>query len=370
MKSDLSIGNVTDTMLKQLPFIKGKLRYVSIDKKNKPVPHTWLYTVDDDSVEKINALLKGGALVPLPAKSKGYVIPGCKYSVAQLRDIARMNNWTITNDASKADFFIGHEHNVSSGNTNGGVPENLIVKQSSVYCYSISSEFDRQKLKAKSASFNFLDDAESLVIFSRGYYHRYDSWSPLYGTEQAFNFLHPRTVEMLHRILSMNTPVIDEDQIFNSIERVTIDENMYNTLCSMFNSDMDSRSVAAEMLYNCNYETSLYYIYKLIKADYYTVRSSMSNSNFSLFESKLKLQDLRSTDFPDAIGYFYKKNLLTEEIYDNLLLDIVETSNVEKLSDKVLKYVKLVPAWVKTYDEYIQENKPKEEPKPEAPLPF
>jgi hypothetical protein len=370
MKMDLNLGNVTDTMLKQLPFIKGKVRYAGVDKKHKPLPHTWLYTVDDDSVDKINALLKGGALVPLPAKSKGYVIPGCKYSVSQLRDIARINNWTITNDASKADFFIGHSNNVSRGNADQQVPNALIASACPIMKYDMPDYFSRDKVKLKGGVFNTITDTESWMAFSKSYYRYYDSWSALHGTETEFNFLHSRTVEMLYCILSMKTPVIDEDLIFNSIERITIDDSIYRTLSTMFNSDIENRNVAGEMLFNCNYETSMYYIYKLLKEDYYQVTNTISNANIKIMHDKLDFNNLRYTSYPAAIKLFLKKGWLTEEIYDNLIMDTIEENIKDNLSDEARKFVKLTPSWTKTYQEFMDENKPKEEPKTEDPLPF
>jgi hypothetical protein len=370
MKMDLNLGNVTDTMLKQLPFIKGKVRYASVDKKHKPLPHTWLYTVDDDSVEKINALLKGGALVSLPAKSKGYVIPGCKYSVTQLRDIARINNWIITNDASKADFFIGHGNNMSFGNRDQQVPDTLIVKDCPALRYDMPDDFSREKIKLKGGVFNTIMDTENYMVFSRAYYRYYDSWSPLNNNEWTYNFLHPRTVEMLYRILSMKTPVIDEDLVFNSIERVTIDDSIYQTLTTMLNSDVDNRAVAAEMVFNCNYESSMYYIYKLVKEDFYQVTNAMPKANANIMANKCDFNTLRYTSYPDAIKLFLKKGWLTEEIYDNLIMDTIEENVKDNLSDEARRFVKLTPTWTRTYQEFMEENKPKEEPKPEAPLPF
>jgi hypothetical protein len=370
MKMDLNLGNVTDTMLKQLPFIKQKVRYASVDRKHKPLPQTWLYTVDDDSVEKINAVLKGAALVSLPAKSKGYVIPGCKYSVSQLRDIARINNWTITNDVSKADFFIGHSNNVSRGNADQQVPNALIASNCPALRYDMPDDFSREKVKLKGGVFNTIMDTENWMVFSKAYYRYYDSWSPIHNNEWTYNFLHPRTVEMLYRILSMKTPVIDEDLIFNSIERITIDDSIYRTLSTMFNSDIENRNVAGEMLFNCNYETSMYYIYKLLKEDYYQVTNAMSNANIKIMHDKLDFNNLRYTSYPAAIKLFLKKGWLTEEIYDNLIMDTIEENIKDNLSDEARKFVKLTPSWTKTYQEFMEENKPKEEPKVEAPLPF
>jgi hypothetical protein len=168
----------------------------------------------------------------------------------------------------------------------------------------------------------------------------------------------------------MKTPVIDEDLIFNSIERVTIDDSVYRTLVSMFNADVDNRAVASEMVFNCNYEDSMYYIYKLVKEDYYQVTNAMSNANVNIMASKCDFNTLRYTSYPDAIKMFLKKGMLTEEMYDSLIYDIIEERVKETVPDDVRKFVKLTPSWTKTYQEFMDENKPKEEPKTEAPLPF
>ena len=193
MKMDLSLGNVTDVMLKQLPFIQGKYRYVSLGKDNKPTADKWMYSVEEDSVEKISALLKGGALPSLAPKSKGYVIPGCKYSVGQLRDIAKISGFTITTDPTKADFFISHKNVMSTGNQNQQVPDNLICAGAGCYTYVLTDAFAKAKLTAYKSRFEFVGDDEKAVLFSKRYYSYYDSWSALYGNEYAYNLLPART---------------------------------------------------------------------------------------------------------------------------------------------------------------------------------
>lgn len=175
---------------------------------------------------------------------------------------------------------------------------------------------------------------------------------------------------MLYRILSMKTPVIDEDLIFNSIERITIDDSIYRTLTTMFNSDVENRKVAAEMIFNCNYETSMYYIYKIVKEDYYQLTNAMNNANVLIMNNKCEFNTLRYTSYPAAIKLFLKKGWLTEEIYDNLIMDTIEDHVKESMPDDARQFVKLTPTWTKTYQEFMEENKPKEEPKTEDPLPF
>lgn len=369
MKMDLSLGIVTDVMLKQLPFIQGKYRYVSLGKDNTPKADTWVYSVEEDSVEKISALLKGGALPSLAPKSKGYVVPGCKYSVSQLRDIAKISGFTITNDPLKADFFISHKNVMSTGNQNQQVPDNLICAGAGCYTYVLPDAFAKAKLTAYKSRFEFVGDDEKAVLFSKRYYSYYDSWSALYGNEYAYNLLPARTVEIIYQILAKKVPVVDEDLIFDSIERLVIDEDMFNALNSMLNSSHDDKRVAAEMIYNCNYADSMYYIYRLFEDHYYDIQTGMSNANWKVFDAKIDTHRVRNLDFPKDIKYFYDHGYLTEDNYDRMVNDKLHQLNAGLVRDEQ-KFFRIEAFCIKTYTEYLQERAPKEEPKPEAPLPF
>lgn len=369
MKMDLSLGNVTDVMLKQLPFIQGKYRYVSLGKGDKPTADKWMYSVEEDSVEKISALLKGGALPSLAPKSKGYVIPGCKYSVSQLKDIAKISGFTITNDPLKADFFISHSKAKSTGNQNQQVPDNLICAGAGCYTYALPDAFAKAKLTAYKSRFEFVEDDEKAVLFSKRYYNYYDSWSALHGNDLEYNLLPARTVEIIYQILSKKTPVVDEDLIFDSIERLVIDEDMFNALHSMLSSSNDDKRVAAEMVYNCNYKDSMYYIYRLFEDHYYDLQHHMSNANWKVFDSKIDSYRIKQLEFPKDIKHFYDHGYLTEDNYDRMINDKLHDLNTGLARDDQ-KFFRIEAFCIKTYTEYLQERAPKEEPKPEAPLPF
>lgn len=366
---DLSLGNVTDVMLKQLPFIQGKYRYVSLGKDEKPTADKWMYSVEEDSVEKISALLKGGALPSLAPKSKGYVVPGCKYSVGQLRDIAKISGFTITNDPLKADFFISHNKIKSIGDHNQQVPDNLICASTCCRTYVLSDAFAKEKLIAYKLRFEFVGDDEKAVLFSSRYYRYYDSWSALHGNDLIFNLLPARTVEIIYQILAKKIPVVDEDLIFDSIERLVIDEDMYNALHSMLNSGSDDKRVASEMVYNCNYQASMYYIYRLFEDHYYDFQNNMSTTNWKIFDSKIDSYTIRQLDFPKNIKHFYDHDYLTEDNYDRMINDKLRSLNAG-LSRDDQKFFRIEAFCTKTYTEYLQKRAPKEDPKPEAPLPF
>ena len=369
MKMDLSLGIVTDVMLKQLPFIQGKYRYVSLGKGDKPTADKWIYSVEEDSVEKISALLKGGVLPSLAPKSKGYVVPGCKYTVSQLRDIAKISGFTITNDPLKADFFISHKNVMSTGNQNQQVPDNLICAGVTCSTYVLPDAFAKAKLIAYKSRFEFVEDDEKAVLFSRRYYSYYDSWSALHGNDVQYNLLHARTVEIIYQILAKKVPVVDEDLIFDSIERLIIDEDMHNALHSMLNSGSDDKRVAAEMIYNCNYSASMYYIYRLFEDHYYDIQNNMTTTNWKVFNSKIDASKVKHLDFPSDIKYFYDMGYLTEDNYDRMVNDKLHDLNA-RLDRTDQKFFRIEAFCIKTYTEYLRDRNPITETKPEPPLPF
>jgi hypothetical protein len=289
--------------------------------------------------------------------------------VSQLRDIAKIAGFIITTDPLKADFFISHNAVKSTGNQNQQVPDNLICASTNCYTYVLPDAFAKAKLIAYKSRFEFVGDDEKVVLFSSRYYRYYDSWSALYGTEVQYNLLPTRTVEIIYQILAKKTPVVDEDLIFDSIDRLVIDEDMYNALHSMLNSSGDDKRVAAEMVYNCNYQASMYYIYRLFEDHYYDLQHHMSTTNWRIFDAKIDASKVKHLDFPTDIRYFYDMDYLTEDNYDRMVNDKLHDLNAS-LDRTDQKFFRIEAFCIKTYTEYLQERNPITETKPEAPLPF
>jgi hypothetical protein len=199
------------------------------------------------------------------------------------------------------------------------------------------------------------------VYFSNYYYNNIDSWSVLYGTDESYSLLSGEAVEILHRILSGKVPVVNEEKIFNSIDRLIIDEDMFNTLQLMFNSNREDKTIACELLFNANYEKSYYRIYKLIQENYYEIESYMNRKNKEIFYKTFPAREIRSNNYEQDLNHLYKVGQLTEDAY----MDILYTKAAEEIDSftrnmgDLRKFFAVDMFISKNYDEFIESKKPK-----------
>lgn len=369
MKADLNSNPVTSTMLAQLPFIGEAMPIIAYPKDTVVLYN--MYGVTDEDLPKIKKLLTGGDMPTLPKKSKVYVLPNCMYTQVHIREICKMHGFTITNDMSKADLFVGNENNILKP-INSEPAQTLGTESINLKHFHITSDFDGLTLLSKFTQFPDLDvSVGKHVFFTNKYYNYKDSWGPLYATDHIYNLVSGECVAILHRILSGSVPVVNEERLFNSIERVVIDADVYNTLNIMFEtSGSDDRSLAAEMLFNCDYEKSRHYIVKLLKEHSYRIESAMNRKNLDIFRKSFNISSVSRQTFKDTLKYLLDHKCLTEDNYMEILYDeaAAQTKYFKDNHEKLRNFFGVDIMVTKSYQDYINENTPKnEESKSVAP---
>jgi len=361
MKTDLTSNPVTSTMLAQLPFIGEAMPIIAYPKDKVKLYN--MYVVTDEDLPKIQNLLKGGDMPNLPKKSKVYVLPNCIYTQVQIREICRMHGFTITNDLSKANLFVGNTRSVL--HQIGGEPaETLATKELRLKHFHIASDFDGLTLLSKFPQFPDLDvSTDKDVFFTNGYYNRKDSWGPLYATDNTYNVISGDGVAVLHRILSGNIPVVNEERLFNSIERVVIDEDIYNTLHIMLEAGTEDRILATEMLFNCDYNKSRYYIVKLIQEDSYRIEAYMNRKNLDIFRNHFPISKIARFNYKETLKYLLNYKCLTEDIYMDVLYTSMsmQKTQFENQFESLRDFFAVDLMVIKPYQDYINENTPKNE---------
>lgn len=361
MRSNLLNNNVTPEMLAQLPFIEGELQVVMA--RGKKVGNIYkLYNLTKENIEKAKKLLTGDLMPTLPKKSRVYVLPNCIYTQVQIRELCKFHGFTITHDISRADLFVGNKNAILAGMDNNEFPDALGSLETRLYKYEMKDDFAKLAFTARYP--DFLEPATNTnadVYFSRQYYNNIDAWSTLYGTDDYYTLISGEAIEILHRILSAKVPVVNEDNIFNSIERLVIDDEMYNTLSMMLDASMDDKKIACELLFNADYDKSYYKIYKLIKNHYYTLDSYMTRNNREIISRTFPLRDIYNSDFRKDLDRIYTAGYLTEEIYFDILYHQA-TQDTKSIHDSLgrLQDFFAVDLFVKkSYEEFIESKKPK-----------
>ena len=116
----------------------------------------------------------------------------------------------------------------------------------------------------------------------------------------------------------------------NGSDALAIEENMYESLCEMFDSsDTDNHTMAMEIMANSQFDDSVLYLSLLFNKYYYEMQNSRTKSHVN-FKSLLALMDIRSNyyslDIDDVIERLKKHSKLTKENVDIVL---------KKLGDKI-----------------------------------
>lgn len=363
MKGNLNSNNVTDTMLAQLPFIGDAVQVIGYPKNAIEVYK--MYAIDGSNLVKLKKLLEGGLMPNLPKKSKVYLLPNCMYTQVQMRTILKMHGYTLTTDISKANLFVGNSDSVRYADNTNPAPA-LCTEGITLKSYTIASAIDELTIESKlpghtsSGMLNY--SIGTTLYFTNRYYNVKDSWTYLYSTDADYNLVSGECVEILHRHLSAGVPIVNEINLFNSVERVVIDDDIYNTLNMMLDASSEDRRLAAEMIFNADYDKSFYNIVKLVRLKGYYITNYMNTHNYGIFK-RVFPEHLRYDNFDKILTFVFKSGYLTEDAY----YDIVNIE-MDKHEDEILKNLEKLKEFFavdlfikKSYQEYINENTPKNE---------
>ena len=122
----------------------------------------------------------------------------------------------------------------------------------------------------------------------------------------------------------------------NGDDSVTINQEIYENLCEMLDSsDEDNHTVAAEIMANSDYESSISYILLLLHNHYYTLSLTKGSKhvNFKSLLSFLNLSLNYGVTHQSCIKTLKDTNTLTEENIKNIFKFFVEN---HKINDTVL----------------------------------
>jgi hypothetical protein len=343
---------LTEEQLNRLKFIEGSGLMV------RPGMHYNIHFVNEDTYNKLDKMFKAYAdITSIPKDAKGFILPKNNLKKDDIKEICKRYDLKITNDISKADFFIGNDHvstyvSMHSTSTDSrcllteGYGTHILT-----YDYmglDIKNQFINFMSQRSSASADLLNE-QTCVVYTKEINSRYEDWTA-YSSERHLRYISDDGLFILYNMLSKRIPVISVDSLFKGIDKVTIDNDIYNTLKMMLRGSDEDKAVAMNMLYNCNVDQSYYYLWKLINKlsyaiIYYKHRNTKAHKTFMA-----AVGHLNHTDNIEALHKFKEKNCLTKEIYDQLsekiinrvkgygVIEEVERNNVLKVNIEIIPY--------------------------------
>ena len=145
-------------------------------------------------------------------------------------------------------------------------------------------------------------------------------------SSQRLNVLEDQYLVSYNEIIESTVPIYDESELLrhlNGSDALAIEENMYESLCEMFDSsDRDNHTLAMEIMANSQFEDSILYLGLLFNGYYNKIQDSRSKSHVN-FKSLLALMDIKGhyfhLDIDGITDRLKKHNKLTKESVDILL---------------------------------------------------
>lgn len=321
---------LTEEQLNRLKFIEGSGLMV------RPSAYYNVHFLNKNNYDKIERMFKSYvAIDDIPKNSKGFILPNNNLKKDDIKEICKRYDLKITNDISNADFFIGNEHiskYVSRYDMNIDSRALMIEGYSNILEYEDCDDLNKNMfIKFMSSIAGVTHDhlnAQTCVLYTKEINTRYQNWT-IYETEKLNTYITDEGLSIFYNILSKKIPIVSVGSLFQGIDKVTIDADIYDTLVMMLRGSDDDKSVAMNMLYNCNIEPSSYYIWRLFSEVNYTIcyykhRNTKAHKNF-IAAARI----LDSMDDISAVAFFKEKDCLTEEIYNKM---------IEKIHNRVKDY--------------------------------
>lgn len=145
-------------------------------------------------------------------------------------------------------------------------------------------------------------------------------------SSQRLTYIDDDYISSYKDMLNFTGPIYDESELLkylNGSDALAIEENMYDSLCEMFDSsDRDNHTLAMEIMANSQFEDSVLYLSLLFNRYYNRIQDSRSKSHVN-FKSLLALMDIRSNYFylsiDEIIERLKKHGKLTKENVDIVL---------------------------------------------------
>ena len=353
---------LTEEQLSRLKFIERSGLML------RPGIHYNVHFLNDDNYSKIHKVFTTYTdIVSIPKGAKGFILPKNNLKKDDIKEICKRYDLKITNDIGNANFIIGNDH---------------IADYASMYDHAVDSrallidghtnvlEFEDCGIGLKNEFINFMSsragvspdylNQQTCVMYTKELNSRYEDWT-MYANERRRKYITDDGAFILYTMLSKKLPVVSVNSLFKGIDKVTIDQDIYDTLLMMLRGSDEDKSVAMNMLYNCNISPSSYYIWKLLKEvsyaiAYYKHRNTKAHKTFMAEVGKLQ-----HADNIEALTLFKENGCLTEEIYGALVEKIINKVSdygiMREIQENNLLRVSIVPM---PYEEYMQTTKTEE----------
>ena len=327
---------LSDDQLSKLKFIQNQI-YVCPKKLQVFLGHV----VDEDSYSRIVSLLQGrDSMEGINKGKKAYVLPEITTSVNTYKELLRKNGYLIASSPKNADFIVG-----SSDLLAAEVEQFHLLDTSNEHIEINKEDVDVAKLVEDytgitSPSGMFLFNDENISVNASALYYVTSS--------KYLHIVSDNMMEVVYRILAKKLPVVNCDFLYDNFEKLVINDEMYESLKQILKGSREDKTIAFELLCQCDFIKSSFYLRKLKDYSHYPTRILGKTKLAKKLEKHM--YDLANMNNEAILKYLFTNNVLTESFYTACIID--ETLNYDYLNDDTtLVGFKVFPKM--TYEEYV-----------------
>jgi len=305
-----------------------------------------IYSVDDKIYKTIIKILEGDSNNTISKKDKVFFTPGCKLPQFRIKEYLKSIKATMTRDMSKATIVVGTDdiaESVQHGTNDYKQARlgRLLFEDDTLWRVDDLDNFSdddietlHQDIRNEIGGYisDKLTDDQLLNLRMSNAYRNETSWSDIFVKDSEYYlYIYPITLKIIYEVLANKLPIIHEDDfcsIANSGMKLN-DQETFNSILLMLDSqDSKDKSMAVEMLCNCDFSDATYELWKIAtKHSHIQYINNSKNLKYFLNESNFwKLGLMNESEF---ISYLKEDNELTKDLFGKFLPDFMNSAFVE-----------------------------------------
>lgn len=334
----------------------SKLKF--IDKQVSVFPKVragyLVHQLSYDNIKRLVSLLSGRDTIDVLKKDmKIYFIPDGKLRMEDYKEYCRQNGYRITGHPKNADLIVGHEIFLSSE-----------AIDASCLSFTLGYLFGRELSLRETTIPSYLDDvveyigqlpeSNETVVFgnnilsptTKSFYYETVNYDGYCVTDKL--------VELVYWKMAKNIPVMNEEVFIDSLEKMVIDQSVYETIKNMLSSGDKSDIIIgfdlmcrSDIMKSAEYIRSLYAQFKYVIASRCRMHTKLATAFIDTVDDFYHLDD------KEFIEYLHQKNLLTEQLYYNLARNVLQALIDSQSDDVALASIVEVTYNMLSYEDYL-----------------
>lgn len=332
---------------------------------NSTVEATTYYALSDEEYTKIyNKMTEVKKIPNLTAKSKIYIPSKSNLSVERWKAFLKRQNLVRTYNISDADIIAINSlqyHKERNYNFTKFEPHINMG-----FDYRNLCEVSKLWIKAFNEEYTCSLSVGHPFVLSHQYFKEHGirfnknaSVQSDYVVCEKRNFISEEAVNTYYKLMNHNTLVIDENLLAPLAgSGLVLDDQNYESIKDMLkSSDEGNHIVARKLLYECDINNSLYYIWRLAKADncFWPMHENRTKLGRE-FVSTCNLYTLKNCNTIHFIKYMENRNKLTSDIFYRVIDELIKELKNKLKGSLTHEFLDISCVFNEKYKKYLKED--------------